>query len=312
MLRRIITSYSPLFSLQSVLRLGLLVAVGTILSLVRSFFFLHTPVATTKYTPDPFYSPSRMAEFTAGRLSSWGLNVVVWSAVVSPPDASAPLQGVYEAWRAAAEKELAGTGAVIYPWTALHITGMTPSPYSAESARAAAGWTVADRAAMRAAWAATLQRAQAGGGGKSKSKSKTGGTWPREPFPLIFSAPRFSNGVGIMDIVDPTGAVTALRAAVAGAAAEGSALHALPRSLLASAGTKAPNIIHSTMIRLANTREATLSDAQLEERFTRASQLWPGPITIMAHAAHLIEGNEFFVLAGGRPQDSIVLSLNYE
>ena len=250
-----------------------------------------------KYLPDPFYAPLRQGE---ERPFSWGLNLLVWSAAMSSPEAVAPLKEVYQEWRKAAAKELIGTGALIFPWAALHVTATTPSPYSAEPARMAAGWTEADRQLTKAAWAAALRR----------TKNEVD-LWPHEPFALTFTAPRFSQGVAIIDVIDSTGAVSALRAAVAVGTSAEPALRALPRHLRESAGSKVPNIVHSTVIRLFEKRDTNVSDEELEARFARASALWPGPITIMADAAHLVEGNELFVMSV-RPQDAIVLSLRYE
>ena len=219
---------------------------------------------------------------------------------MSPPETVAPFKKAYEAWRKEAERELAGTGALIYPWAALHITATTPSPYSAEPLRVAAGWKEYDRQSAKAAWALALSR--------SKTDS---GQWPREPFPLTFSSPRFSKGVAIIDVIDSTGSVPAIRAAVELGASVEPALRALPREMRESAGSKVPSIIHSTIARLAAQRDASMSDEELEARFARASALWPGPITIMADAAHLVEGKELFFMSV-RPQDSIVLSFKYE
>jgi hypothetical protein len=234
----------------------------------------------SRYLPDAAYAPFLRGEAPL----TWGLNCVAWQASADGDEARA-LAAAYETWRVAAEREMAGTGAFIYPWAALHVTASTPAPFSSEGARAA--WAPADREAFVAAWAAALRRAR----GDAR--------WPAAPFHLIFSAPKFSNGAGIFAVADPTGAVAAARAALAAAAAAAPELAALPPALRATSGEKTPSIVHATVMRLARPRDAGVTDDEIEARWARAAAAWPGAIPVMARAARFVVGNELAVFAGG-------------
>lgn len=279
-------------SQQGALRVGAIAAMLTVLSIAR---FLSSGSRGDnkgyKWRADPFFS------MTAMRGKQWGLNIIAWSAAKSlqTDDAStATLRDAYEAWRAVAERELAGTGAFVYPWNALHVTGATPTPFTAEPLRAAAAWTPADEEEYLKTWRSILRRAA------------SSSSWPASSFPLTFSAPRFSRGSGIIDVGDPSGGVAALRASIADAAAAEAAL-ASPqmRRLRDSSGEKTPNIVHSTVVRLVSTREAHISDEDLEERFTRAAKVWPGTVSVVAKAAHLVIGNEVVVMQQSQGGDAV-------
>lgn len=248
--------------------------------------------SATTWQPDPLFAP-----FAEGRgVNTWGLNIVAWAAALDPPadDEPTSFRAVYEKWRATAELELEGTGAFVYPWEALHVTAMTPAPFPAEEKRA--DWTENDREILTATWANIMHASQ-----------HDSARWPEKPVELIFTTPRLIRGVGILQVIDQTGAVGKVREALSRAAKPSEMWGYAGRSntLRESSGEKTPSIVHSTVMRLASPRAPGMTDAEITARFGRAAAAWPGPIPVAAKGLWLVEGNELASLTAENPLDSV-------
>jgi hypothetical protein len=204
----------------------------------------------------------------------WGLNVNVF------PMELDDLREPYNAWVAAAEVAMAGTGAYFYPFDHVHVTAASPAPFTHAPL---SGWTGEERATYTAGVQGALTAATASP------------DWPVAPFPLVAGVQwALHASCGIMLLEDPTGAVPRLRAALRAATheswVEGSPLAALH----ARSGDKAPNIVHSSVMRFAAPREAGMSDEEVEARWAAAVAAWPAPLTFLAREATLIEENVAF------------------
>ncbi len=245
-----------------------------------------------RFAPDPAYAPIARGEAPP----SFGLNVVCWAAALAPEDEElAAFRAAYGAWRERAAQLMAGTGALIYPFDALHVTVATPAPSLFPGHH---GWAPAERDGYRAAWDAALaaQPCRAA----------------RAPFPLVLRGLRLVGGGGaaILAWDDPTGAVAALRDCVRARAAE---LPRAARAQLAAAGFAAPaaGFVHSTVMRLALPRGEGVADADIEARWARAAAAFGEEVAarvelVTSRAATLVEGTELVNLASPRKLDFVL------
>ena len=226
---------------------------------------------------------------------SYGLNLVCWSAALAPASDTSDFRQAYTAWREVALRELAGTGALIYPFDALHITIATPAP-SLHAGHAA--WSAEERALYTRAWTSALEARPCA---------------PSRPtFPLVMRPALRLSPVGTVALQwdDPTGEVARMRECAREAAA---ALPPRLQGMLAAAGFKAPSagFVHTTLLRLAEPRREGVTDADIDEAWGRAARAWERMVAqrielVTARSAALVQGTELVNLAGPRPRDFVL------
>jgi hypothetical protein len=256
---------------------------------------------------------SDYADLALGRTPlapTFGVNLLAWSGALAGAEEAADFRAAYTAWRDAASAEMAGTGAYIYPFDALHITVSTPAP---STHRGHAAWAPAERALYSRAWVSALAarpcaptRASyplvlraAGVGGSGGSSGGSSLRLAQHPA-----------GAAIMLLDDPTGEIEGLRECMRAAAA---ALPPRVQAMLGAAGFKAPagGLVHATIMRLALPRSAGVSDADVEERWGRAARAWdrlvaPRVDLITARGTVLVEGMEAANLVLPTRQDFVL------
>jgi len=231
-----------------------------------------------RFPVDPQY---RFAVDGASPPPPWGLNVVAFSGALTARAGAGALREAYAAWSARAAAALAGTGAFVYPFPALHVTLTNPAP-STHAAHAA--WSDAERRAFTAGWLAALAPCA-----------------PAAPFPLVLQRLRMGpGGVGIFEVEDPTGAVRRARECVAAARAASPQLGFLGRQ---------PDIIHATAVRFVAPRAEGVSDAEVEARWATAAAAWPGGIAVTCDGFFVVKGNEVAALAGAAPWAAVEAKL---
>lgn len=225
---------------------------------------------SSRYPVDPAY---RFSVDPSVPPPSWGLNIVAFSGALTAPSGASALRDAYAAWAPRAASALAGTGAFVYPFSALHVTLSNPAP----STHAGHGaWSDAEKRALAGAWAGALAPCA-----------------PRAPFPLVFQRPRLGpGGVGLFEVEDPTGAVRRARECVANLRAGSAALTHLG---------KTPDIVHATVMRFAAPRAEGVGDAEVEARWAAAAAAWAGGITVISDGFFLVRGNEVAALTEADP-----------
>ena len=232
----------------------------------------------SRYPVDPLY---RFAVDPSAPPPPWGLNLVAFSGALTAAPGANALREAHAAWAPRAAAALAGTGAFIYPFPALHVTVANPAP---SSHGAVAAWGAAERRAFAAAWAAPLRACA-----------------PAAPFPLVFQRLRLSpGGVGLFEVEDPTGAVRAARECVAAQRAAAPQLPFLGRD---------NSIVHATAMRFAAPRGEGVGDEEVEARWASAAAAWPSGITVMCDAFFAVTGNEVATLGGPAPWDAVELKV---
>ena len=228
---------------------------------------------------DPLY---RFAVDPSTPPPPWGLNLVAFAGALTAAPGARAFREAHAAWAPRAAAALAGTGAFIYPFPALHVTVANPAP---STHGAVAAWGAAERRAFAAAWAAPLRACA-----------------PAAPFPLVFQRLRLTpGGVGLFEVEDATGAVRRARECVAAQRAAA----APPLPFLGKENT----IVHATAVRLVAPRGEGVGDAEVEARWAAAAAAWPGGITVMCDAFFAVTGNEVASLGGPAPWDAVELTI---
>jgi len=208
------------------------------------------------------------------RPPTWGLNLNAFRQGVPGPFADA-----YNAWAAAARRELEGTGAYVYPFDYVHVTVASPAPFTHGPL---AEWTAEERGAYTAAVTQALAAAAAGDA-----------RWPRAPFELAPARLELHATCGVLMWDDSAagGGVGALRACVDAARAH-AALAPGTRAggLRARSGDKqpAPGFVHSTVMRFAGARAPGVTDAHVEAAWARAAAAWPAAARARCEALVLV------------------------
>jgi hypothetical protein len=237
------------------------------------------------HPPRPlFYPDLDYAEIAlGGSPPSFGLNLLCWSAALSPPEQQEDFGALYEAWRSVATRELSGTGALVYPFRSLHVTVSTPAP---SLARGHAGWSEAQRTLYRSAWVGALTQSPC------VSRQRGGA------FPLVMRGLKLlpAPGTAILLFDDPAGQVEELRRCMAARARQ------LPQAALAlveGAGFAAPRagFVHATVMRLALPRAEGVTDSDIEARWARAAAAFDAMVLqrvelVVSREALLVEGTE--------------------
>ena len=168
----------------------------------------------------------------------------------------------------------------LYPHDYTHVTAAAPAPFTNT---ALASWTEAEKEDYTARWRDALRDT-------CRAGNSAGAPWPSAPFPLIFSSMELHDGCAIIKVEDPTGGVAAVRQCFAAAARHSRlADGGVGEALMARSGYKAPNIVHSTVMRIV--AGSVEGDAVVEEKWKAAAALWKGPVTVMAReCTYLVEG----------------------
>ena len=251
---------------------------------------LHPP--RPQFFPDLDYAEIALG----GSPPSFGLNLLCWSAALSHPGEE-DFGALYEAWRSVATRELAGTGALVYPFRSLHITVSTPAP---SLARGHAGWSEAQRVLYRSAWVGALTQSPC------VSRQRGGA------FPLVMRGLKLlpAPGTAILLFDDPAGQVVELRRCMAARARQ------LPQAALAlveGAGFAAPRagFVHATVMRLALPRAEGVTDGDIEARWGRAAAAFETMVLqrvelVVSREALLVEGTELVNLQKSSPREFLL------